>query len=120
MAKQPIVSLDQVIKTYQMGSVEVRALRGLTFDIQEGEYISIMGPSGCGKSTLLNILGCLDRPTTGTYRLGGQNVSDMEDDELSDIRGLKIGFIFQSYQLIQQLSVVENIEIDTEQRVVLR
>lgn len=111
MAKQPIVSLDQVIKTYQMGSVEVRALRGLTFDIQEGEYISIMGPSGCGKSTLLNILGCLDRPTTGTYRLGGQNVSDMGDDELSDIRGLKIGFIFQSYQLIQQLSVVENIEI---------
>ena len=94
-----------------MGPVKVEALRGVSFGIEAGEYISIMGPSGCGKSTLLNLLGCLDRPTTGRYLLGVQDVSQMPDDELSAVRGERLGFVFQSYNLIQQLTVVENIEI---------
>ncbi len=111
MSAKPIVHLDTVRKTYQMGEVIVEALRGFSLEIFEGEYISIMGPSGCGKSTLLNILGCLDRPTSGHYFLGGEDVSQMEDDRLSSVRGARLGFIFQSYNLIQQLTVVENIEI---------
>ena len=107
----PIVHFDNVRKSYQMGAFTVEALRGVSFQIEEGDYISIMGSSGCGKSTLLNLLGCLDRPTTGHYLLGGQDVSDMDDDALSAVRGTRLGFIFQSYNLIQQLSVVENIEI---------
>ncbi len=106
-----IVQFEDVRKHYQMGVVLVEALRGVTFGIEAGEYISIMGPSGCGKSTLLNLLGCLDRPTTGRYLLGGQDVSQMPDDELSSVRGARLGFVFQSYNLIQQLTVVENIEI---------
>ncbi len=94
-----------------MGLVTVEALRGVTFDIHAGDYISIMGPSGCGKSTLLNLLGCLDRPTSGRYLLGGEDVSQMNDDALSAVRGARLGFVFQSYNLIQQLTVVENIEI---------
>jgi putative ABC transport system ATP-binding protein len=107
----PIVQFENVRKTYQMGAVTVAALRGVSFAIETGEYISIMGPSGCGKSTLLNLLGCLDRPTEGHYRLGGEDVSRMEDDSLSAVRGARLGFVFQSYNLIQQLTVVENIEI---------
>ena len=106
-----IVHLDNVCKFYQMGPVRVEALRGVSFDIHAGEYVSIMGPSGCGKSTLLNLLGCLDRPTSGQYRLGGADVSQMNDDALSAVRGARLGFIFQSYNLIQQLTVVENIEV---------
>ncbi len=106
-----IVQFEDVRKHYQMGPVRVEALRGVTFGIEAGEYISIMGPSGCGKSTLLNLLGCLDRPTTGRYLLGVQDVSQMPDDELSAVRGERLGFVFQSYNLIQQLTVVENIEI---------
>ncbi|TAL04477.1 MAG: ABC transporter ATP-binding protein [Verrucomicrobia bacterium] len=107
----PIVQFENVRKTYQMGPVTVEALRGVTFEIQAGEYISIMGPSGCGKSTMLNLLGCLDRPSLGHYRLGGEDVSQMNDDALSAVRGARLGFVFQSYNLIQQLTVVENIEI---------
>ncbi|MCI0539264.1 MAG: ABC transporter ATP-binding protein [Verrucomicrobiales bacterium] len=107
----PIVRLEDVRKRYQMGLVTVEALRGLSLEIHAGEYISIMGPSGCGKSTLLNLLGCLDRPTTGRYLLGGEDVSQMDDDSLSAIRGMRLGFVFQSYNLIQQLTVVENIEV---------
>jgi putative ABC transport system ATP-binding protein len=107
----PIVQFENVRKTYQMGPVTVDALRGVSFEIAEGDYVSIMGASGCGKSTLLNLLGCLDRPTAGHYLLGGQDVSDMDDDALSAVRGARLGFIFQSYNLIQQLTVVENIEI---------
>ena len=107
----PIVQIRNVHKTFHMGSVKVEALRGVSFEISAGEYISIMGPSGCGKSTLLNLLGCLDRPTSGHYLLGGQDVSGMDDDSLSAIRGSRLGFIFQSYNLIQQLTVLENIEI---------
>lgn len=107
----PIVQIQNVRRTFQMGPVKVAALRGVSFDIDAGEYISIMGPSGCGKSTLLNLLGCLDRPTDGHYLLDGQDISALDDDRLSAIRGARLGFIFQSYNLIQQLTVLENIEI---------
>jgi len=106
-----IVQFDNVRKTYQMGLVTVEALRGVSLEIQTGEYVSIMGPSGCGKSTMLNLLGCLDRPTSGRYLLGAEDVSQMDDDALSTVRGTRLGFIFQSYNLIQQLTVVENIEV---------
>src|SRR5256885_17009646 len=107
----PIVQFESVRKNYQMGLVTVEALRGVTFNIEAGDYLSIMGPSGCGKSTILNLLGCLDRPTSGKYRLGGEDISQLDDDALSAIRGARLGFIFQSYNLIQQLTVVENIEV---------
>jgi putative ABC transport system ATP-binding protein len=107
----PIVQFDEVRKTYQMGLVTVEALRGISFQVMPGDYISIMGPSGCGKSTLLNLLGCLDRPSSGRYLLGGEDVSAMEDDSLSAVRGARLGFVFQSYNLIQQLTVLENIEV---------
>ncbi len=110
-APQPIVSLQDVRRSYRMGDVVVEALRGLSLDILAGEYVAIMGPSGCGKSTLLNLLGCLDRPTEGRYLLGGTDISALDDDALSDIRGRRLGFIFQSYNLIQQLNVLENIEV---------
>jgi putative ABC transport system ATP-binding protein len=106
-----LVKFEDVRKTYQMGPVTVAALRGVSFDVKSGDYISIMGPSGCGKSTLLNLLGCLDRPTSGQYFLGGEDVSRMDDDALSAVRGKRLGFVFQSYNLIQQLTVLENIEV---------
>ncbi len=111
MSKPVIVSLENIRKTYQMGTVKVDVLRGLSVDFCAGEYVSIMGPSGCGKSTMLNMLGCLDRPSSGRYLLDAKDVSQLDDDSLSAIRGTKLGFIFQSYNLIQQLSVVENIEV---------
>ncbi|MDB6026656.1 MAG: transporter ATP-binding protein [Verrucomicrobiales bacterium] len=111
MSSHVIARIKDVRKIYRMGTVEVEVLRGVSLDFYSGEYISIMGPSGCGKSTMLNLLGCLDRPTHGSYILDGQDVSTIEDDELSAIRGRKLGFIFQSYNLIQQLSVLENIEV---------
>jgi putative ABC transport system ATP-binding protein len=106
-----IVQFDNVRKTYQMGLVTVEALRGVSLEILTGEYVSIMGPSGCGKSTMLNLLGCLDRPSSGRYLLGAEDVSQMDDDALSTVRGTRLGFIFQSYNLIQQLTVLENIEV---------
>ncbi|MDB6120803.1 MAG: putative transport system ATP-binding protein [Verrucomicrobiaceae bacterium] len=108
---EPIISLRDIRKSYQMGDITSHVLQGLSLDIYPGEYVCIMGPSGCGKSTLLNLLGCLDQPTTGDYILGGQNVAHLDDDTLSAERCRKLGFIFQSYNLIQQLSVVENIEV---------
>jgi putative ABC transport system ATP-binding protein len=111
MSAPAVIQLQEIRKTYRMGAVMVEALRGLSLDFIRGEYVCIMGPSGCGKSTLLNTLGCLDRPTSGRYLLGGTDVSRMTDDELSEVRGQRLGFIFQSYNLIQQLSVIENIEV---------
>ena len=104
-------SIRDLTKHYVLKSETVRALRGVSFDVPEGDYIAIMGPSGSGKSTLLNLLGCLDRPTTGSFFLGSDDVASMSDDELSFIRASRIGFVFQAYNLIAQLSVVENIEV---------
>lgn len=98
-------------KEYFLKGETVRALRGVTFDIPEGDYVAIMGPSGSGKSTLLNVLGCLDRPTRGSLHLGESDVSQMDDNALSTMRASNIGFVFQSYNLIQQLTVLENIEV---------
>ena len=108
----PIIRLQGIEKRYVLGAeVEVRALAGVDMAIHAGSYVAIMGPSGSGKSTMLNILGCLDRPTAGSYFLGGTDVSRMPDDELSEARGRRIGFIFQSYNLIAQLTVLENIQV---------
>jgi putative ABC transport system ATP-binding protein len=109
--KGPIVELRGAVKEYVSGSLRVCALRELDLQIEAGEYAVVMGSSGSGKSTLLNILGCLDRLTAGEYLLGGQPVSALTDDELSDIRSRQLGFIFQSYNLIPQLNVLENIEV---------
>ena len=106
-----IVDIRNLCKVYHLGTVEVSALRDLDLEIEQGQYMAIMGPSGSGKSTLLNVLGCLDTPSSGVYRLAGEDVSNLDDDELSAIRGLRIGFIFQSYNLIAQLNVIENIEV---------
>jgi putative ABC transport system ATP-binding protein len=106
-----IVDIRNLCKVYHLGTVEVSALRDLDLEIEQGQYMAIMGPSGSGKSTLLNVLGCLDTPSSGIYRLAGEDVSNLDDDELSAIRGLRIGFIFQSYNLIAQLNVIENIEV---------
>lgn len=111
MNPEPIIRIAGLEKTYQLGDVQVRALRGIDLAIEAGSYIAIMGPSGSGKSTMLNVLGCLDRPTAGQYFLGGEDVAQMTDDQLSAVRGRKIGFIFQSYNLIHQLTVVENIHV---------
>jgi putative ABC transport system ATP-binding protein len=109
---EPIIRLEGIEKRYVLGAeVEVRALRGVDLAIMPGCYMAIMGPSGSGKSTMLNLLGCLDRPTAGRYFLGGTDVSVMPDDTLSLARGRKIGFIFQSYNLIAQLTVIENIQV---------
>jgi putative ABC transport system ATP-binding protein len=111
MAEPPVIELESLSKTYAMGAVQVQALRGVDLQFKQGEYVSIMGPSGCGKSTLLNLLGCLDRPTSGKYLLGGYDLSQLDDDALSGIRGARLGFVFQSYNLIPQLTVIENIGI---------
>lgn len=110
-ADKPILVMDKLCKNYQLGSTQLRVLREIDLTIHSGEYVAIMGPSGSGKSTLLNMIGCLDRPSSGDYLLGGQSVAQMDDDELSSIRGARIGFIFQSFNLIAQLNVIENIEI---------
>ncbi len=110
-SNETLVRFEGVERHYRMGENLVRALDGVDLEIRRGEYWSIMGRSGSGKSTLLNVLGCLDRPTGGRYLLGGTDVGGLEDDELSSIRGLRIGFIFQSFNLIPQLTVLENLEV---------
>jgi putative ABC transport system ATP-binding protein len=107
----PIVELKNAVKEYVNGALRVTALRGIDLRIDPGEYAVIMGASGSGKSTLLNLLGCLDHLSSGDYLLGGENISQFSDDQLSDIRSRRIGFIFQSYNLIPQLNVLENIEV---------
>jgi putative ABC transport system ATP-binding protein len=106
-----IACVIDLVKNYHMEEVIVPALRGVTLDFHEGDFVALMGPSGSGKSTLLNLLGCLDRCTSGQYFLGDEDVSQMDDDQLSEVRSRYIGFIFQSYNLLPQYTVVENIEI---------
>jgi len=107
----PVIQLDNIHKTYTMGDVQVHALRGVSLTIREGEFVAIMGASGSGKSTTMNILGCLDRPTKGTYILDGEDVSTMSKDERADIRSRKIGFVFQGFNLLSRTSALENVEL---------
>lgn len=106
-----LVEIRDVCKVYNPGENEVRALDHVSVSIDEGEFVAIIGQSGSGKSTLMNMLGCLDIPSSGVYRLHGQNVSDLDDDELSDIRNREIGFIFQGFNLIPNLTAIENVEL---------
>src|SRR5438046_5270073 len=106
-----VVNVIDLVKNYYLESVTVRALRGCSLAVEEGDFVALMGPSGSGKPTLLNLLGCLDRPSSGQYFLGDEDVSTMADDDLSEVRSRYIGFIFQSYNLLAQYTVVENIEV---------
>src|ERR671912_2902558 len=108
---RPVIQLEGVHKTYTMGDVEVHALRGVSLTIREGEFVAIMGTSGSGKSTMMNIIGCLDRPTKGSYILDGQDVSAMSKDERADIRNKKLGFVFQGFNLLSRTSAAENVEL---------
>ncbi len=111
LGSQPILDLHGVAKTYSTGSLEVAALRGIDLQVSEGDYLAVMGPSGSGKSTLMHILGCLDTPTAGTYRLAGVDVSAMGEQELAEIRNQRIGFVFQQYNLLASLSAWRNVEL---------
>ncbi|MFL5340133.1 MAG: ABC transporter ATP-binding protein [Gemmataceae bacterium] len=106
-----VVRILDVVKNYHLEGGTVRALRGVSLTVEEGDFVALMGPSGSGKSTLLNVLGCLDRPTSGEYYLGDEEVASMEDNQLSEIRSKYLGFIFQSYNLLPQYTLVENIEV---------
>jgi putative ABC transport system ATP-binding protein len=108
---QPVVQLRDIRKTYRNGDLEVHAVRGISLDIHKGEFIAIMGSSGSGKSTLMNTLGCLDRPTSGTYLLDGINVSDLDRNRRADIRNHKLGFVFQGFNLLSRTSALENVEL---------
>ncbi len=108
---RPVIQLDHIHKTYTMGDVDVHALRGISLTIREGEFVAIMGASGSGKSTTMNIIGCLDRPTRGSYILDGQDVSELSKDERADIRCQKIGFVFQGFNLLSRTSALENVEL---------
>lgn len=108
---RPVIRLEEIHKTYAMGDVEVHALRGVSLTIAEGEFVAIMGTSGSGKSTTMNIIGCLDRPTRGTYILDGQDVSSLSKDERADIRNRKLGFVFQGFNLLSRTSALENVEL---------
>ena len=106
-----VINTNEITKIYQMGEVEVRALNGVSVTVDRGEIVAIMGPSGSGKSTLMNILGCLDRPTGGDYYLDGEKVSDLNDDQLALIRNRKVGFIFQSFNLLTRATALSNVEL---------
>jgi putative ABC transport system ATP-binding protein len=106
-----VIQARDLVKSYQMGEIEVHALAGVSFDIQRGELLSIMGPSGAGKSTLMNILGCLSLPTSGDFILDGEHVSDLTQDELADIRNRKVGFVFQSFNLLSRSTALANVTL---------
>jgi len=110
-AAEPIILAEDLWRTYQMGSEEIHALRGVSFRIEPGEYVAVMGPSGSGKSTLMNLIGCLDTPSSGTYVLRGKVVSEMDDDELAAIRNHEIGFVFQTFNLLPRATALHNVEL---------
>jgi putative ABC transport system ATP-binding protein len=106
-----VIELKDLVKTYHVGETEVRALRGVSYNIRQGDFLAIMGPSGSGKSSLMNILGCLDRPTSGEYIFEGEDVSKLDKDRLARIRNQKIGFVFQSFNLLSRTTALENVEL---------
>jgi len=108
---EPVIKLDHIHKIYKMGDIEVHALRGVTLEIRQGEFVAVMGVSGSGKSTMMNLIGCLDQPTRGTYILDGHDVSKLSKDDRADIRNRKIGFVFQGFNLLSRTSAIENVEL---------
>jgi len=110
---KPVIRLENVHKTYDLGEIQVQALRGISLGVRQGEFVAVMGPSGSGKSTVMNILGCLDRPTRGHYYLDGVDVSGMSKTELARIRNRKLGFVFQQFNLLSRTSALENVELPT-------
>jgi putative ABC transport system ATP-binding protein len=107
----PVIHAEDLWRTYQMGAEEILALRGVSFEIQKGEYVAVMGPSGSGKSTLMNLIGCLDTPSKGRYVLRGKVVSEMNDDELAAVRNREIGFVFQTFNLLPRATALHNVEL---------